>query len=249
MRKNPGILTSPTCYESSSQEAFITFKQWILGLQSIWFIHLLDADSRLGFGPLSGTRNHTILGLNSAMPIFPYGTDFELFTPDPPHDQSNQGSMVKQTGMTLSAPFLHGWRWRRGLALAVTRVVEVTRNPPAKYPTFLQCGGGGGGGTVVGDAWCPAMWRTSRPWMNVYSQSKTGVTSFLLTALSSLILPQFGRRRKNGRRAFYQQQGSGSFHGVPLILWMKSLPSKAYQNLRGQRPGLGLFDLENDGGD
>ncbi|CAG9945119.1 unnamed protein product [Clonostachys rosea f. rosea IK726] len=92
--KTLAFLRALPATESSSQEAFTTFKQWILGLQSIWFFHLLDADSRLGFGPLSGTRNHTIHGLNRAMPIFPYATDFELFTPDP---RPIQARLIGQT--------------------------------------------------------------------------------------------------------------------------------------------------------
>ncbi|CAG9982869.1 unnamed protein product [Clonostachys byssicola] len=114
--------------EALSREATLatntlkTFQEAVFRLKSVWFIHLLGADSRIMVGPLSGTSN-TAMGLNRSIPIFPHAVEFDLFTPDP---RPIQASLRGQTVWNDPKKPVEAWlRMERVLGLDRQKVGEA----------------------------------------------------------------------------------------------------------------------------
>ncbi|CAG9998554.1 unnamed protein product [Clonostachys byssicola] len=156
------------------------------------------------------------------MPIFPYATDFELFTPDP---RPIQARLDGQTVWYDPKRAVSAWlEMEKRLGFDSHEGSGSDEEPTREISHVLAMGGG----TASEEDSCheafidgpyqsypPAIWQETE-------ESKKS----LLSAAGFCVFPW------------------GTFDTLD-----ESLPGKAYQNLRAQRPGLGLFDLENDGGD
>ncbi|CAH0045440.1 unnamed protein product [Clonostachys solani] len=212
------------------QETITILREWALGLQSLWFIHLLSSESRLDAGPSSGTRNYTIKGLNRSIPIFPHAVEFELFDED---IRPYQPSLQSHTVYYSPKPAVQAWEAmedklgiRSDTGTQPVRQISHVLAATARHGYHRRAS---------------AEVRCAKT-MDDYLQLEQDQAEKFFSNGPGSLFPQW-RETEEQKRTLLSAAGFWIFPYGTFDTLDKTLSGKACQNLSDQRPGLGLFKL------
>ncbi|VUC32443.1 unnamed protein product [Clonostachys rosea] len=225
---------SPYHTEKISQEAISTFKEWIISLQSIWFIHLLSDDSRLGFGVISGTKNYTIMGLNRSMPIFPRTVEFKLFECDlRPIQPSLEGQTVWRD------PKCAVQAWVEMEKKLGCHSQESGKKEPIRQISHILAMGGKSDyhHSVPCDVICRKMMD------DLLQRDQEDLHQLFIDGPGQFLPREAWEETEERKKNLLSAAGFWIFPLGTFDTLNEELAGKAYQDLSGQQPGLGLFEL------
>uniref|UniRef100_A0A8H7NBK0 Uncharacterized protein n=1 Tax=Bionectria ochroleuca TaxID=29856 RepID=A0A8H7NBK0_BIOOC len=216
-----------------------TFREAIFGLQSVWFIHLLGTDSRIMTGALSWTSNRA-MGLNRSIPIFAHAVEFDLFTSDP---RPIQASLRGQTVWNDPKKSVEAWlRIEKALGLDRHKVgggasVSVT----GSISTISHILAMSGRKRVISDAYCDVRCSQTMDLALRIEQEKTDQMADEGGYLKEIreIEPVESKNNILSAAGFWIFP-EGTFD---TLLEHPRYAGKAYQDLTGHQPALGLFEL------
>ncbi|VUC29382.1 unnamed protein product [Clonostachys rosea] len=222
-----------------SENTLKTFREAIFGLQSIWFIHLLGSDSRIMAGALSGTGNNA-MGLNRSIPIFPRAVEFDLFNSDP---RPIQASLQIQTVWNDPKKPVEAWlRMERMLGFDRRKVGGDTSAPftsPNSTISHLLAMSGRKGSTS--DGYCEVSCSQT---MDLALRIEQEMVDRMADGCEYLreireMEPMESKRNLLSAAGFWIFP-EGTFD---TLVETPRYAGKAYQDLTGHQPALGLFEL------
>ncbi|KAK7225266.1 hypothetical protein V2G26_013269 [Clonostachys chloroleuca] len=231
--------------EALSREATLakdtlkTFREAILGLKSVWFIHLLGTDSRIMAGALSGTRNRA-MGLNRSIPIFAHAVEFDLFTADP---RPIQASLKGQTVWNDPKKPVEAWL-RIEKALGLDRH-KVGGDPPVSVmgsiSTISHILAMSGRKGLISDAYCDVRCSQTMDLALRIEQESIDEMADGGGYLEEIREMEPVESKKNLLSAAgFWIFPEGTFD---TLFEPPRYAGKAYQDLTGHQPALGLFEL------
>ncbi|CAH0054020.1 unnamed protein product [Clonostachys solani] len=222
-----------------AQNTLKTFRKAIFGLKSVWFIHLLGSDSRIMTGALSGTRNRA-MGLNRSIPIFPHAVEFDLLTSDP---RPIQASLGGQTVWNDPKKPVEAWlRMERVLGLDRHKVggsASVSFTGPISTISHILAMSGRKG--VISDAYCDVKCSQTMDLALRIEQERIDEMADGCEYLKEIreMEPVESKKSLLSAAGFWIFP-EGTFD---TLFETPRYAGKAYQDLTGHQPALGLFKL------
>ncbi|CAH0031796.1 unnamed protein product [Clonostachys rhizophaga] len=231
--------------EALSREATLakntlkTFREAILGLKSVWFIHLLGTDSRIMAGALSGTSNRA-MGLNRSIPIFAHAVEFDLITPDP---RPIQASLKGQTVWNDPKKPVEAWlRVERALGLDRHKVAGgASVSARASISTISHILAMSGRKEIISDTYCDVRCSQTMDLALRIEQESIDQMADRGGYLEEIREMEPVESKKNVLSAAgFWIFPEGTFD---TLFEPPRYAGKAYQDMTGHHPALGLFEL------
>ncbi|CAI6092928.1 unnamed protein product, partial [Clonostachys chloroleuca] len=208
------------------REITSALRGWVLGLKSIWFIDILCPEFRLIVGPISENGNWAIKGLDRSIPLFPHAVEFDLFEED---IRPCQSTFESDTILHNPKAAMKAWEAmenKLGIrsdagpqpAHQISHILAMTARHGYHYSAYAANHG---------------------PLLAVKAREDGG---YLQHRWGYLFFPS-GGSLKSRRRISCPRLAFGYFPTGTFDTPDEKLAGKACQDLSGQRPGLGLFDL------